>query len=592
MNIKPLFPIVTTVMAMSLPGFAQDLQKPTAKWESHIEAEGKLGNNRDLGEANLFMPIWQNEDSLLFTDIRGRIDNADSEELNLGLGFRQIINNNLILGGYGLYDRRKTGNENVYNQDTLTAEALTANFEARVNAYIPESGEQDIGAGSAVGSINGGNIQVQNFSAPSERALPGVDIEVGAKLNLAPNLELWSYGGGYYFDADGFEKVAGPRGRLEMTYNNVPYLGAGSKFTVGLEAQHDDVRGGQQFAIARLRVPFSSFNGNKAQTSRYASLSPIEKRATTRIYRDVDIVSGEKEGGKLIGTEAATVTLASGASVSAITTIDASTANLVTDVAAAGANSLVVIDGSGGAINTGRVTVQNGQAIVGGGTSLTAATAGGKTVSFNVPGSRPTINANALATSDAFFIDNTSNNTRLENLTIAGNRTGIFINEGSNTTIRNVSVSAGSEYGIVVFGAAANQILIENSQVTSSGLSGIDVLSSARATLNNVEISNAGTEGLFVRANARVTANNIQITDSTGDGIRMSASSGGRPILEINNSTITNAGGDAFDGFEANVSGGGNVINGTVGGVACSASSIIGSVAFTNILGGGAGTCP
>ena len=73
-------------------------------------------------------------------------------------------------------------------------------------------------------------------------------------LDLLPgNWELWAYGGGFHFDADGYDNVTGPRGRVELSYNNVPYLGDGSKFTVGLESQTDNVRGGQSWGSVRPR---------------------------------------------------------------------------------------------------------------------------------------------------------------------------------------------------------------------------------------------------------------------------------------------------------------------------------------------------
>ena len=106
----------------STPSLAQE---DAPKWEGHIEAEGKISNERSIGEGGVFIPVWQDDTSMLFTDIRGKFDNKDSEEMNLGLGYRQQINNNWILGGYAFYDRRKSGNENIFSQATIGVEAMS-----------------------------------------------------------------------------------------------------------------------------------------------------------------------------------------------------------------------------------------------------------------------------------------------------------------------------------------------------------------------------------------------------------------------------------------------------------------------------------
>ena len=69
------------------------------KWDGYFELEGRFSNERSIGEGGIFVPLLQSDDSLLFTDIRGKFDNQDSSEFNLGLGYRQIIDQNWILGG-------------------------------------------------------------------------------------------------------------------------------------------------------------------------------------------------------------------------------------------------------------------------------------------------------------------------------------------------------------------------------------------------------------------------------------------------------------------------------------------------------------
>ncbi|TNE33101.1 MAG: hypothetical protein EP349_00225, partial [Alphaproteobacteria bacterium] len=257
------------------------------KWQPYTEAEGRIGK-RILGETAAVIPLAQDDDTLLFADLRFRFDNRSSQEGNFGIGLRKQFNDQWIGGVYGFYDIRRTQYNNVFHQVTLGAEALTENHEARINFYLPEGGTE---AAAAVGAINGGQIQVQNFR---ERALPGVDAELGMGRAFGDGWSLWGYGGGYYFDASGFQQVAGPRGRVELAKTGLPYISEDARLTLGFEAQRDNVRGGQSFALARLRIPLSSFTDKEKGSAR--PLSELDRRMTTRIHRDVDVVTGTAAG--------------------------------------------------------------------------------------------------------------------------------------------------------------------------------------------------------------------------------------------------------------------------------------------------------
>ena len=85
------------------------------------------------------IPLWQDGCSLLFADVRGQIDDNESMEGNWGLGLRTIRDNGWIFGGYTFYDLRHTENSNYFDQLTFGLEALSVEWDARVNGYIPET---------------------------------------------------------------------------------------------------------------------------------------------------------------------------------------------------------------------------------------------------------------------------------------------------------------------------------------------------------------------------------------------------------------------------------------------------------------------
>ncbi|MGN7438026.1 MAG: inverse autotransporter beta domain-containing protein [Alcanivorax sp.] len=497
---------------LSTPSLAQNAS--SKKWEGHIEAEGKISNDRSIGEGSVFIPVWQNDTSMLFTDIRGKFDNRDSEEMNLGLGYRQQINNSWILGGYAFYDRRNSGNDNTFHQATIGVEAMTEDLEFRINGYIPESSEEEIGGSTSTASINGGNFQIQNYSAPKERALPGIDVEVGKGFYLPKNWEVWAYAGGYHFDASGYEDVTGPRGRVEISKN----FDNGMRFTAGLESQSDDVRGGQTFGIARLRVPFSAFGGGDKTPSR--SLSKLDQRMTTRIIRDVDIVSGEQQG-ELLSTEAATFELDNGTKVSSFTTIDA-TGNIAADVTAAGDNAMIVVDGSQGTINTAdRIQPRSGQTIIGGGASITVSGTSGATATLTLPGSRPTIDSTYTTTVTAGIMPG-GHDITLQNMDITTDRAGVYINSHDRITLRDLVIRDTADDSIRI--RNADDVTIENVSVyrpDGGDEEAIQIGSGSGDTYNNITIRNFYAEdvniGILVVSEHIV--NNLSLENVTMDQV-------------------------------------------------------------------------
>ncbi len=549
------------MVLVASPVYSQD--KVPLKWNPHIEAEGKLGTDRSLGELGLFIPFLQNDKTLFFADIRGRFDDQSSREGNFGLGVRHQINKDWIVGGYAFYDRRKTENNNYFHQATIGVEALTENMEFRANGYIPERGAQDIvgGGSSSSASVNGANLQITTTNSTlREQAIPGFDFEAGYSFDFQDNIDVWAYGGAYHFNTGGVEKVAGPRGRIELNYNNVPYIGEGSRFTLGYEVQHDDVRDTQGFAIARLRVPLN-FGKNAASPS---DLSALDRRMTTRVVRDIDIVSGQASTISTSTTENATATTAGGATVSSFVTIDAGD-DISTEVTNAGSNALIVVDGSAGTINdSDRIEIEDGQTIIGGGASLTVLGAtSGATATLTLPGTRPTVN-----NTDTYVFNgsNLTNGFQLENIIITGGSHSIII-EGStsNVSLKNINVSGYADRGFHDNTTTGNNISITDSTFTG-GSSGLEFGDGSNFTLNNVNVSGVTNAAFYIKGGhttTNISFSNI-VVDNVDDVVFLQS---GTSV--INNPsgaiTATNVGG-------ANCNKSGGTINGStllINGVLC-----------------------
>ena len=270
----------------------------TAKWKGYLEFLGKPGTARSLGQPDLFLPVLQDSNDLTFLNIRGQLqfDNTDNSETNIGLGHRHMFEE-WILGGYGYYDRRNTQYGSAYNQFTGGLELMSVDWAFRVNGYLPENqtntftGDADVSVLPAGDSIN-----VQVNGVVQERALSGLDGEVGYLLPIPWEAytkvfdETRVYAGGYHFlGQDQFESVTGPRGRLEMRAYDLPVLGPGSRFMMGVEAQWDEPRGSQAFGLASLRIPFDVFS-DKSKRKR---LQGLDRRMLQPVIRDVDVVTDE-----------------------------------------------------------------------------------------------------------------------------------------------------------------------------------------------------------------------------------------------------------------------------------------------------------
>ncbi|MBP3126260.1 inverse autotransporter beta domain-containing protein [Thalassospira sp. ER-Se-21-Dark] len=410
------------------------------KWRPHIDLEGKPGSDRHLGEADLFVPLIQDDHTLVFGNLRGRIDNQNGREGNYGLGVRHMLSSGWNLGGYGYFDRRRSSLGNMFNQITFGAEALSMDWDIRANAYVP------IGRKSyQVDSLNTATISGTTvvFRGGEERSLGGFDAELGWRVpvfdeNSQQQLRL--YGGGYRFSDEKAGMIAGPRGRIDLTFNEVPFLWDDSRLSLGLEVQHDDPRGTQSFAMFRLRIPFQVFGG---QETHQTDLRPIERRMADPVIRDVDVVS---RAGAFGPPETASET-ASGQLLSVVDSSSTTGSNLSNAVAAAGANSTVILQGDFSNVNS-KVILQSGQTLMGQG-SLEVKSPSGRVATLDM-GSASVSGTGTVTTvggNDSRLIE-MANNSTLAGITVNNTASGgtasyaVLMDGVSGATIRNSTLSA------------------------------------------------------------------------------------------------------------------------------------------------------
>ncbi len=204
-SMKAQLLVGAATLAMIAP---EALAQSAPKWDTHIEIGGRFGGDRQSGDVEVFVPLWQDQDSLLFGNIRGKFGSDGDIEGNFGLGYRTKYDGTWILGVNGYFDVLESQFDNVFYQGGIGLEALTEDFDFRVNGYFPESDPKAApGAGLNRVVVVGNTIQLQTGI---EQALWGFDGEVGWRLPLgSEDLEVRVFGGGFYFSGSQAPDVAG-----------------------------------------------------------------------------------------------------------------------------------------------------------------------------------------------------------------------------------------------------------------------------------------------------------------------------------------------------------------------------------------------
>jgi len=520
-------------VALAAPAWGQDSPD---KWGGFLDLEAKPGTARHLGEADLFVPLAQDERNLLFANVKARLDDNDSKEGNFGAGVRHMHTSGWNLGAYGYFDRRITGNDNLFNQLTFGAEALGEDFEFRVNSYWPIGKKVKFVDSLNTADLSGTSV---TFRGGEEHALQGFDAEIGWRVPAfaaGGPLDIRLYAGGYTFDDDTVDAVTGPRLRAELIAYEMPGLWEGARVTLGAEWQTDEPRGSQGFLSARLRIPL------QPEKERSRKLTAQERRMTAPVVRDVDIVA---QAGTFGAPETATQT----AGGTAFTVIDsASTAgnDLDAAVAAAGANSTVILSGTFQVTGANTVSLSNGQSLMAGAIGVRSASG------------RPA--------------------TLVTSATIAGTNLSSTVQINSNGTLSGMTVSNAFSGGtggraVIVADGAGNVTVINNTlSVTQSGANAAVALGIGQNTSATVRGNTLTVTGSGAATTMTALGMNNPNTTVTVAGNTISASGG-----TTNYVAWMAAGTTLNPGSTGNVRGGG----------ACNGTPASGTIGFTNGT-----TCP
>lgn len=582
-----LLKIVSPALALLLCSTtALEAGEQPQKWGTWLDG-GAFYNNKDeaRGESTLWVPFMQSPTSVFFGEARGKLFEESQQEGNFALGFRHMYGAGWNLGLWGGYDVRNTESGSTFHQLAGGLEALSKNWDFRINGYVPLNDSNDLGSysfsngGTPTILLSGSNIMMQTgidsvTSTQIEYAMGGIDAEIGMRLpvealKLDPaKLDLRVYAGGFYFDNDAADKaIAGPKLRAELRFNDVIAAAPGSRLTLETEYTSDDVRGDRLEAGARFRIPL---DGGQS----FASLNAQEQRMSEGLRRDTDVVSSTKK------TSSTTNTLTTEAVDDAVThvqldkvaIVDGSVAGGVTTVSTAqGANTLIIAQGGSGNITdtlapTGGQFLQADQTLVGGGGTIQLqGRTSGTVANFTAPGQQATlVNTNTHA---VLYV---GSNTHVAGLDMQGGGAGALnyginvLNNGQqNMSVSNNTFSnLGGQYAIN-FASNATQVSVRNNSFTGSNVGVGFGDGGSNITIDGNTFTHTQSAATFHNGNSGITINNNHITDT--NGAASFAFNNSNTDITISNNTITTASGMSFATGNTQISITGNTITGSLG---------------------------
>ncbi|NQY42622.1 MAG: hypothetical protein HRT87_04675 [Legionellales bacterium] len=231
-----------------------------------------MGITRSIARLGVVLPIYQKTDNLIYMPLIGMLDINNANELNIGIGYRQIINQNYILGGYGFFDYRKSQFDNFFKQVTLGLELFFDTVEFRANVYLPEQ-KSKLSFSEKNKNISvqydGTNTQYMFSSSRTryqENPNYGGDVEAGFSFGRS-NIYL-----AYYYFSNKFsnKSINGVRVRSTHKYTDL--------VSYNLELSYDKKR--KLNAFVGFSISFTSQN--------YISI--LRNKMTSLPIRDVDII--------------------------------------------------------------------------------------------------------------------------------------------------------------------------------------------------------------------------------------------------------------------------------------------------------------
>ena len=266
-------------------------ENTAVQYSPTIELSTRNSKKRNITEIDYMQPVWGNDNFLSLVDLKLKVDNSKSKEVNLGFAIRYNFDDRVVLGFYNYFDHRRTGNNFIVNGWTTGVEALSKYVDARVNFYVPENKKKKITHNyKKRAELQGTRLYAVSGGHEYEYALKGYDIEIGGPIfgfsdNLNEKFGTKIFVAKYDFRNKNTKSITGTRFRLQQSLGSMQLGNNSLDFTLNAETQYDKIRKRQNFVGLGAKLTFDNNTKNKKNPN------SLKSRMTETIVRDVDIVT-------------------------------------------------------------------------------------------------------------------------------------------------------------------------------------------------------------------------------------------------------------------------------------------------------------
>lgn len=242
-----------------------------AQWsgfDSRLDIQFYATTQYPMIQIDGMLPIYSDYAHNLHVDLQGQAS-TDSQAIGgIGIGYRQLINESGVIGGYLFTDRTEVRDKKYFTLINPGLEFLGTKFDARINGYFPVGTHQrtlQSGFGEALG-LNSSHFTGRNhydaYYDKQRQIGAGADVLLGYTLNSNLKTQL----GGYHYRFRDTHPINGALMGAQYWLNNHWYLGA--------QYQWDNDQ--HSVGILSLGMRYSGYDGQYQQM-----IDPIRRHLAT-----------------------------------------------------------------------------------------------------------------------------------------------------------------------------------------------------------------------------------------------------------------------------------------------------------------------
>lgn len=251
---------------------------PQGKYQPRVVGLFETDRNSTAGSGELLTPVFQNNRSIFYSDIRAGNSSSAVYLLSAGGGIRHHVHPELLGNAYMFFNYKEDYVRGPEEAVVLGLEFLADGYEARINALFPTSKPRRLEPEPGQTRIRE-SIPLTDLSGEIGYDLPGIR-QFGFNLRL--------YVGGFYRRANNINDISGAQSRLELSRSNLLGVPGLKTTVVGQIRYNSDINypiGAFQFRISAPLVKY--WKGLEANN--FNQLTPVEQRMTERVRRPISI---------------------------------------------------------------------------------------------------------------------------------------------------------------------------------------------------------------------------------------------------------------------------------------------------------------